>query len=108
MRPQRPRHKARSAGIWSGLVPAALTASVLYLAVVPATRAVVDPDIFLHLRVGEWVAEDGHVPTTDPFSQLGLEEDTRWYAYSWLFGVLVYGLHRAAGLVGVLLYAVVL
>jgi hypothetical protein len=89
-------------------VPAALTASVLYFAVVPATRAVIDPDIFLHLQVGEWVAENGHVPTTDPFSQLGLEEGARWYAYSWLFGVLVYGLHRVAGLVGVMFYAVVL
>ena len=46
------------------------------------------------------------VPSTDPFSSFGQGE--AWVAYNWLFEVMIYQLHQAFGLWGVLLYRVVL
>ncbi|MGL4554042.1 MAG: hypothetical protein ACRC33_23010 [Gemmataceae bacterium] len=59
-----------------------------------------DPDIWWHLRVGQWVWEQGTVTTTDPFSRLG----THWVAYSWLYELLVFGLYSAFGLAGIVVY----
>lgn len=67
---------------------------------------VVDPDIWWHLRVGEWIVENGKVPKTDPFSSYGL--DKPWIAYSWLFEVLVVRLHELFGLAGIVAYRAVL
>src|SRR5579872_3895529 len=62
----------------------------------------IDWDLWWHLRVGEWVVANGAVPQHDPFSAFG--QDRPWVAYSWLFEVLVYGLERAFGLAGALIY----
>jgi len=67
---------------------------------------IIDPDIWWHLRTGQWIVEHGAVPTTDPFSSYGMGKP--WIAYSWLFEVLVYGLYSALGLTGILLYRVIL
>lgn len=31
-------------------------------------RNAVDPDLWWHLRTGQWIVETGHIPRTDPFS----------------------------------------
>ena len=69
-------------------------------------RPVTDQDIWWHLRTGQWICDHGAVPATDPFSAFG--HGKPWVAYSWLCDVLVFGLYRALGLYGVLLYRVVL
>ncbi len=80
---------------------------LLYLILpVQAMQPIIDPDIWWHLRTGQWIAENGTVPTTDHFSSYGMGKP--WIAYSWLFEVLIYGLYRAFGLVGRVLYAVIL
>jgi hypothetical protein len=65
-----------------------------------------DWDVWWHIRTGDWIEANGTVPTTDHFSTYG--EGRRWYAYSWLFEVLVARLYRHLGLSGILLYRVVL
>jgi hypothetical protein len=81
--------------------------STFYLLVAFALlTAVNDADIWWHLRTGQWVAEHGTVPMTDPFSSYGSGKS--WVAYSWLFELLVYDLYANLGLRGVLLYRVVL
>ena len=74
--------------------------------VLQATRPVIDPDIWWHLRTGEWIVEHGAVPRVDSFSTYGMGKP--WVAYSWLFEVVVYGLYRALGLVGIVTYTVLL
>ena len=69
-------------------------------------QPVVDPDIWWHLRTGQWIVDHGTVPTTDPFSAYG--QGKTWIAYSWLFEVLVYGLHHWLGLKGIVLFRVVI
>ena len=63
-----------------------------------------DPDIWWHLRTGQWILAHDQVPTTDPFSTYGMGKP--WVAYSWLFEILVYGLYRHLGLSGILLFTV--
>jgi hypothetical protein len=67
---------------------------------------IIDPDIWWHMRTGEWIVEHRTVPWRDPFSSYGGEN--LWVAYSWLFEVLVYGLHRWFGLWGLILYSLTL
>ena len=76
---------------------------LLYVAAATfALKPIIDPDIWWHLRTGQWVVDHGSVPHTDPFSMYGA--DRPWVAYSWLFGVLLYGMHGLLGLMGVALY----
>src|SRR3954453_10170656 len=63
--------------------------SLSALPILAVLRPVTDPDIWWHLRVGQWVVEHGALPANDPFSLPGL--DKPWVAYSWLYEVLVYG-----------------
>jgi hypothetical protein len=61
-----------------------------------------DPDVWWHLRTGEWILQYGAVPHTDPFSVFGAGKP--WVAYSWLFELLIFQLFRWLGLVGLVVY----
>ena len=74
--------------VWSALY--ALPAAIALL-------PVLDYDLWWHLRTGQWIVASGTVPASDPFSQYGLESGKPWFAYSWLFEVLVFALYRALG-----------
>jgi hypothetical protein len=79
--------------------------ALLYL--IPSVQAMLpvdDPDIWWHLRTGEWIVENGAVPHEDYFSAYGNQKP--WIAYSWLFEVLVYLVHVKLGIAG-LVYLVV-
>jgi hypothetical protein len=84
----------------------ALSAVPLVVALRPVGDPVFDPDIWWHLRAGQWVVEHGAVPQLDPFSQPG--QGKAWVAYSWLYEVLVFGLYHWLGLAGVVAYRVAL
>ena len=71
-----------------------------FLAMVP----IVDPDIWWHLRTGQWIADHAQVPATDSFSAYGSGKP--WVAYSWLFEILVYALFTKLGLMGILVFTV--
>ncbi len=44
-------------------------AAILLLGLLAMTaRSATDPDLWWHLRTGQWVVETGHVPHSDPFS----------------------------------------
>jgi hypothetical protein len=63
---------------------------------------VLDPDIWWHLRTGQWIVQHRAVPYSDSFSWTGMGKP--WAAYSWLFEVLIYGLLTRFGLIGILIY----
>jgi len=98
------------------LIPASLANSektlrrlviVVLLYCIPVFQAmvpVIDPDIWWHLRTGQWIVDHAEVPATDPFSAYG--EGKRWIAYSWLFEILVYALFTKLGLMGILVFTV--
>lgn len=101
---QEPPSAKASSGLraGAGLIPAAVLASVLLAALVPAVRAVTDPDLFVHLRLGEWILAHHAVPHHDPLSRVGLAGHREWFAYSWLFEVPLFLLYRAGGPVAVM------
>ncbi|MGH7824018.1 MAG: hypothetical protein ACREQ7_02390 [Candidatus Binatia bacterium] len=81
--------------------------TLVYL--IPSFQAMLpvdDPDIWWHLRAGQWILQQGSVPTEDPFSAYGSGKP--WIAYSWLFEVLVYALYDQWGLMALLLLAVLM
>jgi hypothetical protein len=100
----------------AALIPASLANSentirrliiVMLLYCLPVSKAMVpsvDPDIWWHLRTGQWIVDHAHVPTTDPFSAYG--DGKPWIAYSWLFEILVYALFTSFGLMGILVFTV--
>ena len=47
-----------------------------------AIRPLADPDLPMHLSLGEWIARHGRVPFVEPFSWTALGQP--YYAYSWL------------------------
>ena len=47
---------------------------------------IADPDIWWHLRTGDWILAHRAVPVTDPFSAYGMGKP--WVEYSWLFDVI--------------------
>lgn len=62
-----------------------------------------DPDIWWHLRTGEWILQHHAVPRVDPFSWPNAGKP--WPAYSWLFELLVIKVFQRFGLVGVVGYS---
>jgi len=83
-----------------------LVTLVYLLLPVQAMLPVDDPDIWWHLRTGEWITGAGWVPATDPFSAFG--DQKPWIAYSWLFELMVYGIHWLLGLSGIVFFTVAL
>jgi hypothetical protein len=64
--------------------------------------SVLDPDVWWHIRTGQWIVAHHWVPYHDWFSNYGIGKP--WAAYSWLFEVLLYLLFSRFGLVGLVIY----
>ena len=64
---------------------------------------VTDPDIWWHLRTGEWILAHHAVPWTDPFS--GPLAGRPWLAYSWLYELVAVKLFHRLGLAGIVAYS---
>src|ERR1700722_16406161 len=60
-----------------------------------AARNVTDPDVWWHLKTGQYVAEHKSVPHTDLFSYTRAGQT--WVAHEWLTDFLLYGIQRMAG-----------
>jgi hypothetical protein len=60
---------------------------------------VTDPDVWWHLRSGEWMLAHHAVPRADPFGT-----GKPWAAYSWLYELLVAGLYGRFGMAGIVAY----
>jgi len=67
---------------------------------------VVDPDLWWHIKVGQNILSTHHWPTTDPFSFT--VAGTPWIAYEWLGDVLIGGVARYGGLLGLDVLLIVL
>jgi hypothetical protein len=62
-------------------------------------RPLADPDIGWHIRTGELILATHSLPCTDPFSST--MQGQPWFAWEWLYDLLLGILHRACGLNGV-------
>lgn len=80
---------------------------LFFLIIFITSQPVYDPDIFWHLRTGEWICENKGLPETDPFSFT-----TSPYAYKrlwapfilkqyWLSEIILYGIWGLFGIWGI-------
>jgi hypothetical protein len=73
--------------------------STLLLTVVAFVRPVLDPDYWMHLRVGRWIVENRRLPDHDLFTYT--VPDHRWVDHEYLSQLLFWGVHSLAGPAGV-------
>ena len=66
-----------------------------------AARNVTDPDLWWHLKTGQFIVEHKSVPHTDPFSYT--RAGGRWVAHEWLTEILLYELARTTGWGGLII-----
>ena len=64
-----------------------------------SNRPLADPDIGWHIRTGERILATHALPRTDPFSST--MQGQPWFAWEWLYDLLLGILHQACGLNGV-------
>jgi len=81
-----------------------LFAAVLLFGLLAMTaRSATDPDLWWHLRTGQWIAETGHVPHSDPFSFT--RAGRTWVAQEWLSEIIFYQLWTHAGPAALIVFA---
>jgi len=81
-----------------------LFAAILFFGLLAMTaRPATDPDLWWHLRTGQWIVETGHVPHTDPFSFT--RGGSPWVSHEWLSEVLFYALWKLAGPITLIVFS---
>ncbi len=79
--------------------PIVLLAMVFVLAVRQSVS--VDPDLWWHLKAGQQIIDTRSVPHTDDYSFT--KQGSEWVAHEWLSEVLMDGVYRVSGLVGLVI-----
>ena len=79
-------------------------AGILLLGLLAMTaRNAVDPDLWWHLRTGQWIMQTGHIPHTDPFSFT--RAGNPWVSHEWLSEVAFYEMWRYSGAAGLIIFS---
>ena len=68
-------------------------------------RNAVDPDLWWHLRTGQWIVETGHVPHSDPFSFT--RAGRAWVAHEWLSEAVFYELWKHGGTAALIVFSAI-
>jgi hypothetical protein len=89
----------------ANLIVLAVLFAVPALMCIHAAR-IADPDIWWHMRVGEWILQHHAAQRIELYS--GPFAGKPWLAYSWLYEVLVVKLFYRLGLVGIVAYTSVM
>ncbi|HJT79100.1 MAG TPA: hypothetical protein VJ739_18030, partial [Gemmataceae bacterium] len=89
--------------IW---LPVLVWVAVYAIPAITSLQPISEYDTWWHLRTGQWIVAHAAIPHTDPFTSFGAGRP--WVAYSWLFGLMLYGLYQSLGLLGIVGYRVVL
>ncbi len=69
-------------------------------------RPATDPDLWWHLRTGQWIVETGSVPRLDPFSFTRAGHG--WVSHEWLAEVAFYEIWRHLGFGGLIIFSAVI
>ena len=98
------RWSERWSELWSGRV---FFAGVLLFGLLAMTaHNAVDPDLWWHLRTGQWIVETGHVPHSDPFSFTRAGHP--WVAHEWLSEVVFYELWKHGGAAALIVFSAII
>ncbi len=80
--------------------PAAIAGVLCALAVLTARDRFNDPDMWWHLKTGQFIWTTGSLPTVDPYSFTALGQ--RWTPHEWLSQLALYGTYRLGGYSGMM------
>ncbi len=75
--------------------PPRFVAILLFGLLAMTARTATDPDLWWHLRTGQWIVETGQVPHSDPFSFTRAGQ--AWVSHEWLSEIAFYELWKHAG-----------
>src|SRR5882757_958603 len=86
--------------LWQNAIsfPAMLGVFLIGRVFYQARGFVVDPDLWWHVKVGQDLLATHHFPTTDPYSFTAAGQP--WIAYEWLGDLLIGGVAKIGGLLG--------
>lgn len=87
-----------------GMVFPFLIVSIVLILLWCFSDGVLGNDFWWHVKVGEWICENGKIPTSDIFSWYGIEKDLPWTAHEWLADVIYYWILDNAGEAGVFFF----
>lgn len=68
-------------------------------------RPATDPDLWWHLRTGQWIVETGHVPHVDPFSFT--RAGHAWVAHEWLSDLLFFEFWKHGGFTALIVFSAI-
>ena len=78
--------------------------AILLLGLLALTaRPANDPDLWWHLRTGQWMVENRQIPHADPFSFT--RNGAPWVAHEWLSELLLFGIWRFTGWAGLIIFS---
>lgn len=80
----------------------AVYATIIALVILSAVYPASDPDIYIMLASGRYVAQTGHAPTIDLWSHTAYGQP--WPFHEWLSSLLFYGLFALWGINGIILF----
>ena len=82
-------------------------AAILFFGLLGMTaRQAADPDLWWHLRTGQWIVETRHVPHSDPFSFT--RAGHAWVSHEWLSEVVFYELWKHSGAAGLIVFSAII
>jgi len=84
----------------------AFAAILLFGLLAMTARPATDPDLWWHLRAGQWIVETGHVPHSDPFSFT--RAGHAWVSHEWLSEVVFYELWKHAGAAALIVFSAII
>src|SRR6266403_142810 len=84
----------------------AFAAILLFGLLAMTARPATDPDLWWHLRTGQWIVETGHVPHSDPFSFT--RAGHAWVSHEWLSEVVFYALWKHGGAAGLIVFSAII
>ncbi len=80
--------------------------AILFFGLLAMTaRPATDPDLWWHLRTGQWIVETGHVPHSDPFSFT--RAGHAWVSHEWLSEAVFYGLWKHGGAAALIVFSAI-
>src|SRR5271166_6969024 len=83
-----------------------LAAILLFGLLAMTARSATDPDLWWHLRTGQWIVETGHVPHSDPFSFT--RGGHAWVSHEWLSEVVFYELWKHGGTTALIVFSAII
>ena len=83
-----------------------LAAILLFGLLAMTARNAIDPDLWWHLRTGQWIVETGHVPHSDPFSFT--RAGHAWVSHEWLSEVVFYELWKHGGTAALIVFSAII